>query len=225
VKEFLDLVYKRSPNKPLITVSNHYSCSDDPMIWGSSLPLSCFLFPERKSFRWCIGAHDVCFTNKWHSLFFRLGNVSPVVRGAGVYQPVMNEMLDKLNSGHWLHIFPEGRINLEKEFIRLKWGVGRLIADCKETPIVLPLYHLGMDSILPNKHPYRPKTGQITTVVFGKPIYFDELVNDLKKKQKTSIEIRKQITDIVQDEFYKLKQVAIEFHEKNLLQEYQNTSK
>jgi monolysocardiolipin acyltransferase len=55
----------------------------------------------------------------------------------------MNEMLEKLNNGHWLHVFPEGKINLEKEIIRLKWGVGRLIADCKETPIVLPFFHFG----------------------------------------------------------------------------------
>ena len=59
----------------------------------------------------------------------------------------MNEMLEKLNNGHWLHVFPEGKINLEKEIIRLKWGVGRLIADCKETPIVLPFFHFGKNTI------------------------------------------------------------------------------
>ncbi len=56
-------------------------------------------------------------------------------------------MLEKLNNGHWLHVFPEGKINLEKEIIRLKWGVGRLIADCKETPIVLPFFHFGKNTI------------------------------------------------------------------------------
>ena len=30
------------------------------------------------------------------------------------------------------------------------------------------------------------------------------------------MEIRKQITDIIQEEFYKLKQVAATFHEQNL---------
>ncbi len=55
----------------------------------------------------------------------------------------MNEVIEELNKGSWLHIFPEGKINLEKKFIRLKWGVGRLIADSTITPIVLPFYHYG----------------------------------------------------------------------------------
>lgn len=34
LNELLDLVFKRSPNKPLITVSNHFSCCDDPLVFG-----------------------------------------------------------------------------------------------------------------------------------------------------------------------------------------------
>ena len=49
------------------------------------------------------------------------------------------------------------------------------------------IFHEGMDSILPNKEPYRPKINQKTTIVFGKPIYFDELVKELKTKHKTSV--------------------------------------
>jgi monolysocardiolipin acyltransferase len=56
----------------------------------------------------------------------------------------MNEVLDRLNSGSWLHIFPEGKVNMEKELMRLKWGVGRLIADATKTPIVLPFMHYGI---------------------------------------------------------------------------------
>jgi len=32
---------------------------------------------------------------------------------------------------------------MEKEEMRLKWGIGRLIAESKITPIVVPLYHQG----------------------------------------------------------------------------------
>lgn len=69
--------------------------------------------------------------------------VLPIVRGAGIYQNIMNEILNELNQGCWLHIFPEGKVNETKLKLRFKWGVGRLISDCKETPIVLPFYHLG----------------------------------------------------------------------------------
>ena len=106
------------------------------------MPVTSF-FKDVHQFRWLLGAKEICFTKASHSIFFRMGKVLPIVRGHGVYQPIMNEVLEHLNSGSWLHIFPEGKINLNNEFIRLKWGVGRLIADAAETPIVLPFYHQG----------------------------------------------------------------------------------
>ena len=46
-----------------------------------------------------------------------------------------------------------------QEMIRYKWGVGRLISECRprNLPIVVPIYHLGMDTVLPNKRPYIPR--------------------------------------------------------------------
>lgn len=110
---------------------------------GAILPLSTFLKPEKPTLRWTLAAKEICFSRPFHSLIFRLGKVLPVVRGEGIYQPIMNQVLDDLNNGDWVHIFPEGKVNEKKEYIRLKWGVGRLVADAKITPIVLPFYHYG----------------------------------------------------------------------------------
>jgi 1-acyl-sn-glycerol-3-phosphate acyltransferase len=110
---------------------------------GSITPMSHFADPHSPSFRWTLGAREVVFGHRYHSLFFRLGKTLPIVRGEGIYQRSMNQILEELNRGDWLHIYPEGKINTTKEWLRLRWGVARLVADAHVTPIVLPAWHFG----------------------------------------------------------------------------------
>lgn len=71
-------------NRGLMTMMNHMSVIDDPFIWG--------VFPWRiyhdlDSIRWCLGANNVCFQNKFLATFFSLGQVLSTERfGVGPFQ-------------------------------------------------------------------------------------------------------------------------------------------
>ncbi|CAE1294855.1 TAZ [Acanthosepion pharaonis] len=208
-----DILYKtiedRPSNQGLVTVSNHYSCIDEPLLWGI---LKWKYLIGARNIRWTLGADNICFTKYWHTVFFSLGRVVPVCRGEGVYQRSMDFVLEQLNRGQWLHMFPEGKVNLTKECLRLKWGVGRLIADCNNNSLVLPMWHIGMDSILPNKKPYIPRIGQTVTILVGEPLQFKSDVDSLRQDGKSAREIRKHITDKIQEEMKLLRKRAEQYH-------------
>lgn len=58
----LDLVEQgRDRNRGLLTISNHISTLDDPMLWGM-MPFSTYL--DTSKARWTLGAADILFTNR-----------------------------------------------------------------------------------------------------------------------------------------------------------------
>lgn len=206
------LFENRPPSVPLITVSNHHSCFDDPGLWGT-LNLRNLLTPSKM--RWSLAAHDICFTCSAHSIFFSLGKCIPVIRGAGVFQDAVDFCIEQLAKGGWVHVFPEGKVNMTKENMRLKWGVGRMIFESPVTPIVVPIWHIGMDDVLPNEPPYVLKFRKNLTFNYGDPIDLSAMVKMLKNKNASDEEARKHITDFLQERLLKLKYETEELHRNN----------
>ncbi|XP_010921824.1 uncharacterized protein [Elaeis guineensis] len=168
---------ERDEGKPLITVSNHVASVDDPLVIASLLPPSVML--DARNLRWTLCATDRCFTNPILSAFFRCVKVLPVSRGEGIYQKGMDMALSKLNSGEWVHIFPEGSRSRDggRTVGSAKRGVGRLVMDADRIPMVIPFVHTGMQEVMP-VGTHIPKIGKKVMVLIGDPIAFDDLIVD-----------------------------------------------
>ncbi|XP_068730053.1 tafazzin-like [Montipora capricornis] len=210
--DILENAGERPDGVPLVTVCNHTSCLDDPCLWG--LMKSKIILNSRKKVRWTLGAHELLFSTPFQSAFFSRGKVIPVVRGGGVYQQGMETALELLNQGQWVHVFPEGGVNVHGAIKRLKWGVGRLIAEAKVTPIVIPFWHEGMDDVLPNHSPYIPRIMKRVTVLIGEPMEFTDTIQEYRKARKSAMDTRKHITDLIQERFKELKAEACLLHSK-----------
>ncbi|CAN6440135.1 unnamed protein product [Victoria cruziana] len=171
----LHLVRRRPPGTPLLTVSNHMSTLDDPLLWG----FKGFPSTDSNLGRWSLAAEDICFKNSMLAYFFRIGKCIPISRGAGIYQENMNEALDRLSDGEWLHTFPEGKVYQDNCPIRrLKWGTASLIVRAPVTPILLPIVHCGFQEVMPEKfffgrRPPLPLCKKKIDVVVGEPMEFD----------------------------------------------------
>ncbi|CAN4111075.1 unnamed protein product [Withania somnifera] len=162
-------------NKPLITVSNHVAAMDDPLVIAALLPPSVML--DAQNLRWTLCATDRCFRNPVTSAFFKHVKVLPVSRGDGIYQKGMDMAISKLNCGGWVHIFPEGSRSRDggKTMGSVKRGIGRLVLDADNVPIVVPFVHTGMQDIMPLGAKL-PRIGKTVTVIVGDPIEFDDLL-------------------------------------------------
>jgi len=219
-QENLNAVWYREPGRPLLSVINHNSCFDDPGIWGAVLsPMQLF---DSIKMRWGAAASEVLFSNMPLSTFYSLGKVVPIVRGWGVYQPAMEFLLERLNGGGWVNIFPEARVNVDGRHIRYKWGVGRLLWDCSKSPLILPVVHMGMSNVLPNpgvgeKQSAIVRPGNLVTVNIGHPIDLSKLLNRLKKANVDNEEARRCVTEEIQKIMNELHDETKKLHYKNII--------
>lgn len=205
-----NLVLKRPSNMPLVTIGNHTSCVDDPVLWG--------LLPYRNIFnnasiRWIPAANEVCFGTRFLDFLFSRSQLVPVVRGDGVYQRGMSFCLERLKEGKWIHVFPEGKVNINKEFHRFKWGVSRLIVEAETTPIVVPFWHIGMDDMLPNSRPYIPQLFKRLTFLVGEPLDLTSWVKQRREAKMSAVVMRRQLTDHLEQVMLDIKVQAELLHQ------------
>ncbi|KAK3295676.1 uncharacterized protein B0H64DRAFT_395950 [Chaetomium fimeti] len=104
LSRFLDILdSRRDPanrQRGLLTVSNHVSVLDDPVVWGI-LPLRYTFDPS--NLRWTLGAADICFANKFLTNFFTHGQVLPCHRlkhspFGGPFQPALGQAIRLLST-------------------------------------------------------------------------------------------------------------------------------
>ncbi|CCM00200.1 uncharacterized protein FIBRA_02228 [Fibroporia radiculosa] len=168
---------ERNNGRGVITVANHISTLDDPVVWGV-LPFRFYL--DSRMMRWTLGASDVMFTNP-------KGQIIETFRGRGIYQPAVDTAIEKLNQGDWIHLFCEGKVNQPAfnphedptRLLRFKWGVGRILMESNKPPVIIPMWLTGFDQLMPERRqaPWKffPRPRAALTITFGEPISIDEL--------------------------------------------------
>lgn len=139
-------------DRPIITFSNHISALDDPIMWGWISRKISYSF---KDARWVLGAQEITFPSPLVAFFSFRAKILPIVRGLGLKQPGMSMAKEAIYNGDWLHIFPEGRVNMSSSAILtpLRWGISQLIIEyylkSKQLPHIVPIVLKGIDDVLP----------------------------------------------------------------------------
>lgn len=173
----------------LLTIMNHVSILDDPLVWGVAAPPRWYL-RGATHMRWTLGAEDIIFRNKLESAFFSLGQCLPVQRfGVGPFQAGMDAAVTLMDRQRWVHVFPEGFVHQpeaphEHTLKFFRWGVSRLVLEPNKAPIVVPMYSHGLENVFP-EHLARRLLGYGTHLPLqcniGPPINA-EVVNQWRQK-------------------------------------------
>ncbi|KAJ2081308.1 Lyso-phosphatidylcholine acyltransferase [Coemansia sp. RSA 988] len=187
-------------NRAVVTVANHESTMDDPIIWGA-MPARMRWQPD--FMRWTLGAKELLFKNPAFNAFFALGQTIPTVRGDGIYQLAVEIGLHKLNQNKWVHVFPESKVNQDAQLLRFKWGVSRMVMEAERTPIVIPMFFSGMREVMPLRRRLPlPRLNPFERTFYiraGDPIDFTEQVDQWRttRGKMTSLDDAKRLDEQV----------------------------
>eukprot|EP00126_Sphaerothecum_destruens_P001685 Sdes_comp15094_c0_seq1m3891 len=101
LETFLHYIHSRNCGIPLLSISNHTSCLDDPLIWGAFLKRFDYrnLSNDKNTahehassqtvvdrIRFALAAEEIVFRFGILNYFFSGGRVIPIRRGDGIYQ-------------------------------------------------------------------------------------------------------------------------------------------
>ena len=128
----------------------------------------------------------------------------PLDRNGSILQGMFRAFFRKLSEGKWCHIYSEGKIwqrwrfdtvNGEDHLGPFKIGTGMLIAHCPITPIVVPMYHKGLDEIMPEIQledrkskkrsvpvTLKPLKGKRIDAYFGDALDFSDKIQSFRNK-------------------------------------------
>ncbi len=137
---------------------------------------------------------------------FHYGKVLPVDRGAGVFQEAMDVVVKKLNLGSWIHMFPGGSRNIDGSVGKIRNGVARLIAEPSITPIVVPIYHSGMNQILSRGEMIPVAFGKRLYISVGSPIDFGDVISKHRRGEISQEDLFREICSRIEIELNRLKE-------------------
>lgn len=156
---------------PWILASNHLTLLDDLFLEPLLLfPKSLYGYkyipyhaPEERNF----------YKHKLISWFMRQSKSIPLVRGKGLHQIGMDRLIKAVGDHGILHIFPEGTRSRTGNIGDAKPGIGRIVCDTGAK--VLPVYHQGLEKVLPIGKGI-PRIGKVIRISIGKPLQFNQKI-------------------------------------------------
>ncbi|MBT3231837.1 MAG: 1-acyl-sn-glycerol-3-phosphate acyltransferase [Calditrichaeota bacterium] len=177
----------KKQNSKWILASNHLSILDDLFL----CPI--LLFPKSmrgySQFPYHTPEERNFYKNRLTASFMRHTKSVPLIRGAGIYQPGINRIIKSVGEGGLLHIFPEGTRSRSGKIGSGKAGIGRIV--CESNATVIPVYHQGLEGVLPIGTSI-PRIGKDIRIAVGEPMNFEtdiELGEEIPKWKSISREI------------------------------------
>lgn len=198
----------------IFTIPNHIANIDDPTLISLLYKYPQCYF-QADHLPWSIAGHNILFVSKFNNWFFQKGRACPIMRGQGLYQPGFEFLLDRLKKerGFFMNVYSEGKVNMFRDDIPLKWGVAKLLQEevsiknnlnreqleKYRAPTVRIIWHEGMNDFMtpfrndearffpyfPNisKNIFRSNRHEISVNV-GRALDFSLLVETMRKRRE-----------------------------------------